>query len=206
MRSGKPNTDKAMSRKGRYHQVRENLRIKEIVVGDGEGRKRYVLVHNPQEEKRQQVKRQQLPNETHTKAACKLRPHGAYGKYLRQLKDGTLKLNKEATREAGRYDGKYLIRTSDDTLPVEDVALEERIRAHVTISWLALLLVRMAEVKTGLKWARIRNEHERLHIGHFSSNNGDVYKTTQPSQKQLEILKALGLKPPPELFDIKPVT
>ncbi|EGW39435.1 transposase [Desulfosporosinus sp. OT] len=69
-------------------------------------------------------------------------------------------------------DGKYLIRTFDDTLSVENVALgykqlleverafrtlktmlelrpvyhrkEERIRAHVLLCWLSLLLVRIA--------------------------------------------------------------
>jgi hypothetical protein len=39
------------------------------------------------------------------------------------LKDGTLRIDKQAVREAEKYDGKYLIRTSDDTLSAEDVAL-----------------------------------------------------------------------------------
>jgi hypothetical protein len=39
------------------------------------------------------------------------------------LKDGTLRIDQQAVREAEKYDGKYLIRTSDDTLSVEDVAL-----------------------------------------------------------------------------------
>ncbi|NIK14861.1 hypothetical protein BDD39_001371 [Saccharococcus thermophilus] len=103
---------------------------------------------------------------------CRLRSHPSYGKYLRQLKDGTLRIDKQAVRKAEKYDGKYLIRTSDDTLSAEDVALgykqlvdieqafrtlkstlelrpmyhrlEDRIRAHVPLSWLALLLVRIS--------------------------------------------------------------
>ena len=66
----------------------------------------------------------QSPNEAHTKTICRLRAHPSYGKYLRQLKDGILNLNKQAICDAGWYDGKYLIRTSDDNLSPEDVALE----------------------------------------------------------------------------------
>jgi transposase len=103
---------------------------------------------------------------------------------LRQLKDGTLRIDKQAVREAEKYDGKYLIRTSDDTLSAEDVALgykqlvdieqafrtlkstlelrpmyhrlEDRIRAHVLLSWLALLLVRIVEIRTNESWPKVR--------------------------------------------------
>jgi hypothetical protein len=63
-----------------------------------------------------------LPNEAHHKATCRLRSHPSYGKYLRQLKDGTLRIDKQAIRDAERYDGKYLIRTFDDTLSSEEMA------------------------------------------------------------------------------------
>ena len=46
--------EQVLSRPGRYQTVAENLRVKEVVVGDGERRRRYVLCHNPQEEMRQQ--------------------------------------------------------------------------------------------------------------------------------------------------------
>ena len=48
MRSGKPDTEQALSTAGRYQAVRDNLKVKEIVVGEGEARKRYVL--GPQSE------------------------------------------------------------------------------------------------------------------------------------------------------------
>ncbi|EGL81447.1 transposase IS4 family protein, partial [Caldalkalibacillus thermarum TA2.A1] len=114
MRSGKAASKEAMSTRGRYHQVRENLHVKEIIVGDGEARKRYVLVYNPKEAERQREERKklleklqaeldglkQLSHEVHSKAACRLRSHPSYGKYLRQLKDSTLRLNKQAIRDA----------------------------------------------------------------------------------------------------------
>ncbi|QZT34737.1 IS1634 family transposase [Caldalkalibacillus thermarum TA2.A1] len=246
MRSGKAATEEAMSRKGRYQQVRENLHVKEIIVGDGEARKRYVLVYNPKEAERQREERKklleklqteldglkQLPHETHSKAACRLRSHPSYGKYLRQLKDGTLRINKQAIRDAEKYDGKYLIRTSDDTLSPEDVALgykqlievedafrtlkstlelrpmyhrlEDRIRAHILLSWLALLLVRIVEVHTGESWRKVRDELQRLSLGHFSSKNGDLCQCTEITAKQRQIFVAVGVEPPPRFLEIQP--
>jgi hypothetical protein len=38
MRSGMKETEQAVSRPGRYHAVAENLRVKEVHVGDGGSR------------------------------------------------------------------------------------------------------------------------------------------------------------------------
>ncbi|MCG6796584.1 IS1634 family transposase [Geobacillus sp. YHL] len=246
MRSGKAAVKEALSRRGRYHEVDENLHIKEIIVGDGEARQRYVLVYNPSEAERQRKEREklleslkeeleglrQLPNEAHHKATCRLRSHPSYGKYLRQLKDGTLRIDKQAVRDAEKYDGKYLIRTSDDTLSAEDVAigykqlvdieqafrtlkstlelrpmyhrLEDRIRAHVLLSWLALLLVRIVEIRTHESWPKVRDECERLMLGHFSFKNGDLYQRTELTAKQAQLFAALRLEPPPKILGIHP--
>jgi transposase len=60
IQSGKAATEEAMSRRGHYHQVLENLHIKEIVVVDGEARQRYVLVYNAKEAERQRKEREKL--------------------------------------------------------------------------------------------------------------------------------------------------
>lgn len=60
MRSGKPTVEEALSRPGRYQTVRDNLELKEIVVGDGEARVRYVLGRNPREEERDRVARDRV--------------------------------------------------------------------------------------------------------------------------------------------------
>jgi hypothetical protein len=41
--------------------------------------------------------------------------------------------------------------------------LEHRIRAHVLLCWLALLLVRVAERRAGITWRRIATELGRVH-------------------------------------------
>jgi transposase len=244
MRSGKKIVDEAMSRKGRYQKVRDNLEVKEIVVGDGEKRQRFVLAYNPKEAEKDKKQRDrmvrdletaleelhQLPEKKHTKTACALRSHKLYGRYLRQLKDGQLRINRQALRDAARYDGKYLIRTSDDTLSAEEVALgyknlmavengfrtlkstlclrpmhhriEDRIKAHVLLNWLALLLIRLAELKTGETWPKLKHTMDQMVLGKFSSKNGDFYQRTELTAKQREILKALGLKAPGTISQI----
>jgi transposase len=48
------------------------------------------------------------------------------------------------------------------------VRKHERIRAHVLLGRLALLLVRIAENATGDTWRNLRNELQRLHLGTFA--------------------------------------
>jgi Transposase DDE domain len=89
----------------------------------------------------------------------------------------SLATSSATARREERLDGKFLLRTSDPTLSAEDVALgykqlleverawrdmkttldlrpvyhrrEDRIRAHVLLCWLSLLLIRIAENATG---------------------------------------------------------
>ena len=82
-----------LTRPGRYKQVADNLQVKEVWVGDGERRKRYVLCLNPQEAERERARRQQLLAELdaelallerreddHPKAACALMASRRYGR------------------------------------------------------------------------------------------------------------------------------
>jgi hypothetical protein len=75
--------DEVLTRPGRYKQVADNLQVKEVWVGDGERRKRYVLCLNPQEAERERAHRAQLlvaleaelalleqRDDAHPKAAC----------------------------------------------------------------------------------------------------------------------------------------
>src|SRR4051794_20282681 len=52
-----------LTRPGRYKPVADNLQVKEVVVGDGERRKRYVLCLNPEEAERERTHREQVLQE-----------------------------------------------------------------------------------------------------------------------------------------------
>jgi hypothetical protein len=49
---------------------------------------------------------------------------------------------------------------------------EERIRAHVVLCWLALLLIRVIETTTGDTWPNVRRRLDRLHMGTFTGPVG----------------------------------
>jgi len=69
MRRGDEVTQEDLQRTGRFQTVSENLRVKEVVVGEGERRRRYVICHNPQEEKRQRAHRHQVLRELEAELA-----------------------------------------------------------------------------------------------------------------------------------------
>ena len=56
--------------------------------------------------------------------------------------------------------------------------LEDRIRAHVLLCWLALLLVRIVETRTGTTWHHLRPALQRLHVGTFTGPAGTYQQTT----------------------------
>jgi transposase len=163
----------------------------------------------------------------HKKAVCALLAHRTLGRYLRQLKNGALKIDKAKVKAEKRLDGKYLLSTSDDSLWPEDVALgykqlleverafrtlkttldlrplyhrkDERIEAHVLLCFLALLLVRLAERQTGQSWDQIRAIMERIHLGEFFSKDGRILQRTELTSEQTNLLKRLNITPPAKI-------
>jgi len=152
MRREKEVAREVLGRAGRYKHVADNLRVKQVVIGDGERRRRYVVCHNPQEEKRQRQHRtqvleeleaeigslQDLDGEGHTKRVCQLRASGRYGKYLRLTKGGKPKLDRSKIRFEERLDGKWVVHSNDDTLIAEDMALGYKQLMRVEEAWRSL--------------------------------------------------------------------
>lgn len=244
MSSGKPSVEAALSHPGRFKTVRDNMEVKDITIGDGEARKRYVLVRNPEEARRDAAQREQhvetlqqelerlktLSGEAHTKAHCRLHTHVTYKRYLKMDKRGNLRIDKDAVKAMERLDGKYLIQTSDDTLTAEDVALgykqllkveaafrtlkqslalrpvyhrkEERIRSHVILCWLALMLIRIVENQTGRTWREVRDLFHRLHLVEARSSDGTVLQRTELTDEHRSILSALDLPEPQQIWGI----
>jgi hypothetical protein len=149
--------EQVLARAGRYQEVAENLKVKQVVVGDGERRRRYVVCHNPQEQARQRAHREKvlaelaaelaclkpLSGQPHTKRVCELRASGRYGKYLKQSRTGTLSIAKAKVAAAERLDGKFVVHSNDDTLNAEDLALGYKQLMRVEEAWRTL--------KSGLK-------------------------------------------------------
>jgi len=78
---------------------------------------------------------------------------------------------------------------------------EDRIRAHVQLCWLALLLLRVVENATGENWRNVRHELDRMHLVTLATTDGHVAQRTATTVGQKTILAALELGEPPRFFD-----
>jgi hypothetical protein len=247
LRSGMAQTEQALSRQGRYAAVKNNLRVKEVRVGDGESAERFVVCHNPAEAQRDRARREEriarikaelqrlaaqrqraktkTERDAHQRGECALRDHKTLSKYLRQTKTGRLVLDRQKIVAEERLDGKYLLSTSDPSLSAEDVALgykqlleaersfrdlkgilrlrpvyhskAERIRSHVLICFLALVIIRVAETRTDETWRMIRAELATIRQGHFRGHDGEFTQTTELTRRQHELHAALQIPEPP---------
>jgi hypothetical protein len=80
---------------------------------------------------------------------------------------------------------------------------EERIRAHVLLCWLALLLIRVAEIAIPTcTWRRIREQLQTLHVGVFTGNAGGALQRTELTTTQSDILRALAAAPPARFLEL----
>jgi Transposase DDE domain len=151
-------------------------------------------------------------------------------RYLRVTPAGLLRIDKAAIKTEANLDGKYLLRSSDPHLSAEDIALgykqllqvergwrdikqvidlrpvyhrlEERIRAHVVLCWLALLLVRIVETTTGATWRSLTAELNRLHVITFTGPDGTFRQRTELTKPQRDTYAKLQLDPPPKIIDL----
>jgi hypothetical protein len=125
--------DEVLSRPGRYAQITPNLRAKEVIVGEGERRRRYILCLNAEEAAREQrhraaiLKLLQLELDRlagdHPKAACRLVASKRFGPYLSLDAEGRPSIDRAKVRRAEQLDGKFVLTTNDDTLSAADIAL-----------------------------------------------------------------------------------
>jgi hypothetical protein len=155
-------------------------------------------------------------------------------RYLRVTPGGLLRVDKAAIKAEANLDGKYLLRSSDPHLSAEDIALgyqqllqvergwrdrkqvidlrpvyhrlEERIRAHVLLCWLALLLVRIVETTTGATWQTLNGELSRLQVITFTGPDGTFRQRTELTKPQRDIYATLGLDPPSKIIELATAT
>jgi hypothetical protein len=151
-------------------------------------------------------------------------------RYLRVTASGLLRIDAKAIASEEKLDGKYLLRTNEPHLSAEDIALgykqlleaergwrdmkqildlrpvhhrlEDRIRAHVVLCWLALLMIRIIETTTSDTWNNTRRELQRLHVGVFTGPVGTYRQTTALTATQRRILDSLDVPAPPRILEL----
>ena len=76
---------------------------------------------------------------------------------------------------------------------------EERIRAHVLLCWLALLLTRTIETTCGDTWPGLRHQLERVKLGTFAGPAGTFRQRTELTTTQRAILPSSSWPSPTPL-------
>src|SRR5690606_31873230 len=169
-------------------------------------------------------------------------------RYLRTTPNGLLRIDAAKIKTEANLDGKYLLRCSDPKLTAEDIAvgykqllevercwrdmkqiidlrpvyhrLEERIRAHVILCWLALLLIRLIESTTASTWNRSRDAFSLLTVATFSiqavhfRRRGDTFagpagslrQRAELTKHQRDILAKLDIPTPKKIVEATPTT
>jgi hypothetical protein len=236
----------ALARPGRYRAVAGNLRVKEVWVppqADGVRAERFVVCHNPGQALRDQLVRDRLvahlegliagsdawTQRKRDELAGSLKDKPGLRRFLRRTPGRLLRIDRGAIKREAGLDGKWLLRTNDDTLTPDDLAAaykqliavergwrdmkgalrlrpvyhyrEDRIRAHVQLCWLALLLLRVAETATGDTWRSIRHELDRMHLVTLTTAHGQAAQRSATTPGQQAILRALDLPEPPKFLD-----
>ena len=209
---------------------------------------RFVICHNPEAAERDRTVRERLvahlsglidgsdawTARRRDELVGSLKAKPGLRRYLRRTATGLLRVDAGAVRREQRLDGKWLLRTSDQTMTSDDLAVaykqllqvergwkdmkghlglrpvfhhrEDRIRAHVQLCWLALLLIRVVENGTGDTWHNIRHELDRMHLVTLATGDGQVAQRslTTPGQRRIlagppapRATPVLRLHPPP---------
>ena len=196
-----------LTRPGRYKPIADNLLVKEVVVGDGERRRRYVLCLNPQEAERQRRHRdgvlEELTGELdrlaareddHPKAACALLASRRFGRYLATDYLNRPRIDRAKVKAAEKFDGKFVVITNDDTLSAEDIALGYK-GAWIIESCFRRLKQTGLELRPMFHWSPRRIEaHVKLGILALQMQRAAEIRCTQPWARiahQLAALKAI---------------
>ena len=140
---------------------------------------------------------------------------------------GLLRTDRARAKAEENLDGKYLLRSADPNMTAEDMSagykqllevergwrdmksvlglrpvyhrLEERIRAHVLLCWLALLLIRVAENHTGQTWPAMRRELQRIRGG---TGSAAPWQRTDIPGTARDLLTALKIDVPRKIHEL----
>jgi transposase len=222
-------TRSVLGRAGRYQEVAENLRVKEVWVGD----RRYIVCHNPQEAAKDAADREAIIHSLEDalqQGAGHLVGNRGYRRYLRVSKDAVAIDPKKVTTEA-RYDGKFVLRTNT-ALPAAEVALQYKrlllveqffratkslletrpiyhqwdstIRGHVFCSFLALVLMdelqrQLHERGWKLEWEAVRQDMESLAEVEVREGEEWYHLRTALQGVAGKVLQAVGVAVPPPI-------
>jgi len=234
MRKQREVREDVLERGGRYHEVAENLRVKDVWVGE----RRYIVCYNPQEALKDEADREaivQALKDQLKNGSSQLVGNSGYRKFLHLEKDA-VSIDMEKVAAEARYDGKFVLRTNT-RLPADGIALQYKrlllveqffraaksmlesrpifhqwdatIRGHVFCSFLALLLhhelqKRLKAHDNQFEWDSIRRDLESL--AEVQVRDGEQWYLLRTELQGVtgKVLQTVGVAVPPTVKLINP--
>jgi transposase len=233
MRSRKEIGTDVLSRAGRYHEVEENLKVKEVLHRG----KRYIVCVNEDQAKKDAHDRKAIVaalDERLLKGTKGLIGNKGYRKYVRMEKNAVA-IDEDKVADEARYDGKWVL-TTNTFLKPEHVARQyknlwmveqafrtmksvlntrpifhkrtETIRGHVFCSFLALILMkelktRLAKKGWKLEWDRLIRDLDHLKEIEVSAVGKNVIIRTELRGDTGKVFQAAGVAVPSTVKVIK---
>ena len=211
----------------------DNLKVKEVRYKG----KRYIVCLNEEEAERERVVREEMVRklrEELVRGGIKgLVGNRGYRRYLR-VKGAEVEIDEEVVKREARYDGKYVLLTDSD-LSAEEVALaykglwrvesafrelknqlevgpiyhwtESRVRAHVAVCFLALLLEvelerRLREQGVEVSVREVIRDLRRVKAVHLEVKGKEYLARTELSGYAYEAFRAVGVAVPSRVVEV----
>jgi len=224
MRLEKKAMREVLSRAGRFRQVADNLKVKEVEHNG----KRYIVCLNPDEERKDAASREAIIEALRTKlkrGAGQLVGNTGYRCYLK-IDSGSVKIDTAKVASEKKYDGKCVLITNTE-LPTEEVALrykelwmvewvfreakdtletrpvfhkcDSTILGHVFVSFLALIIMHELKkrIEFSAEWDEVRQDLDALYEVEVE-NDGKTFLLRSPLQGICsKVFKAVGVAVPP---------
>ena len=229
MRRQKEVREVVLRRAGRYQEVAENLRVKEVLI---EGR-RYVVCHNPEEARKDAIDREAIIKSLEDKlreSPGDLVGNRGYRRFLRVQK-GAVALDQKKVETDARYDGKFVLRTNT-SLSADEVAVQYKrlllveqffrtsksmlhtrpvfhqwdatIQGHVFCTFLALVLFdelkrRLKQREYDFEWNDIKRDLQSLAEVEVSEGDATYLLRTSLNGVTGKVFQAAGVAVPPSV-------
>jgi len=232
MRKLKPEDRADFLKEVGFKTVKETLKVKEIIKDN----RKYIVCINPEEAREDKEKREEiierLKEKLKTMGLKSLLINREYAKYLK-IEAKKPEIDEEKVKQEEIYDGKYILMTNaaisskdtvssykglwqvesafrdlKDELEIAPIYhfTESRIRSHVFICFLALILKltlkrKLKEVAPDLSYTQVLEDVKKIRANEFRINRHRIILRTDLQGKASVAFKAVGLKPPAQILD-----
>ncbi|TKJ44632.1 IS1634 family transposase [Candidatus Aerophobetes bacterium Ae_b3b] len=232
MRGLKRIRDFVLSTPGRYKDVEDNLKVKEVKLNKG----RYIICYNPHEAEKDKMDRDEIIKNLQEKTKT-----GSLGRVLTgdakrfcKIEAKKIIIDKERTQKEARYDGKYVLQTSTD-LSSEEVArayknlwmiehafrdikdifkirpifhwTPSRVRGHIFICFLAFLLTvslqkRLSEIGIKESVWKVIRDVQKIRAVKLFIKDKAYLVRTELQGLAHRAFRAVGLRVPPQVQEL----